>query len=667
MYKFKHLLIAFLTIGVFNACVDDDFEIPKAVCSDGNLAATKTVQDIFGSSTATATQYTGDDVIVGYVTSNDQAGNFYKSISFQTENGDLGFSVPIDQTDLYTIYNPGRKVYIKLKDLYTQISHDGLEIGALYEGEVGRIDINQFTNYLIPSCDDPLLENDMVKTVTIDQITDAHINTLIELSGVQFEDAAIGSTYYDADNVLGGATNWDVMDVSGNALIFRTSQYADFAGVSVPEGNGTIRGVLTKYYNDYQLIARSADDVDLSGDRKRIGFAENITGTKKTIAEVRALFTGSDTNVSEDIYIEGLVTMSGIDEDNLSNRNAFIQDDSGAIALRFSSANTLSRGFKVKMNLNGALLSEYNGLLQVSNITQATDVEFVSEGNADPTPVVVTIAELLTGNYESQVVQIDAVQFENETGTYSGSQNITDCTDNVTVYTTSYSSFAGDSYPTGNGTIYGVASEFNTAQLLLRDTNDTANMTGDRCTVSGGGTSNIKTIFFTELADPNNNAAARFIEIYNSGTENVDLTGWTIIRFTNENPTSTSSIDLTGYTINVGQAFVIAANATEFQNVFGFAPNFAADTGGPADSNGDDNLQIIDPNGNVVDTFGVPGEDGSSTNHEFEDGRAYRLNTITEANPTYTFSEWQIWNDTGDAGTTNEPQDAPGNFTPGQR
>ena len=122
MYKFKHLLIAFLTIGVFNACVDDDFEIPKAVCNDGDMPTIKTVQDIFSSSSTTATQYTSDDAIVGYVTSNDQAGNFYKSISFQTEIGDLGFSVPIDQTDLYTIYNPGRKVYIKLKDLYTQIS-----------------------------------------------------------------------------------------------------------------------------------------------------------------------------------------------------------------------------------------------------------------------------------------------------------------------------------------------------------------------------------------------------------------------------------------------------------------------------------------------------------------------------------------------------------------
>ena len=65
--------------------------------------------------------------------------------------------------------------------------------------------------------------------------------------------------------------------------------------------------------------------------------------------------------------------------------------------------------------------------------------------------------------------------------------------------------------------------------------------------------------------------------------------------------------------------------------------------------------------------FGIVGEDGSNTNHEFEDGRAARNVSVTQGNPTYTFHEWQLWNDTGDSGTTNLPQDAPGVFTPGVR
>lgn len=666
IYKLKHLIIAFLAISTFSSCVkDSDFDIPQAICSDGDVTTNKTIQEIFNASSENVAEYTNDDVIEAYVTSSDQAGNFYKTISLQSADGSIGFSVSVDQTDLYTIYSPGRKVYVKLKNLYTQIFSDGLEIGALYNDEVGRIDAGTFSNYLIKSCDE-VNEDELVQQISIDQISDAYLNTLVEFTDVQFSESALGSTLYDSSNDLGGATNWDIQDVSGNTLIFRTSSFADFASTAVPEGNGTIRGVLTKYYNDYQLIARSVNDLNLTNERKRIGFAENIGGTKISIADLRSKYTGSDTTVPDDAYIEGIITMSGIDEDNMSNRNAYIQDDSGAIALRFSAATSVLRGYQVKVSVKDVLLSEYNGLLQ-ANVDQNTQVEFVAENVADPAPAVITLAQLLSGDYESQLVQIDDVQFETETGTYSGGQNITDCTDTALIYTSSYATFADDSYPTGNGTIYGIASVFNTPQLLLRDSDDTAAMTGDRCTASSGGTSSFKTIFFTELADPNNNSAARFIEIYNSGTTNVDLTGWTIRRYTNDNPVSTSSIDLTGSTINVGQAFVIAAQANEFETVFGFAPDLAADTGGPADSNGDDNLELVDPDGNVVDTFGVPGEDGSSTNHEFEDGRAYRLNTVTEANPVYTFSEWQIWNDTGDAGTTNEPQDAPGNFTPGQR
>ena len=40
-----------------------------------------------------------------------------------------------------------------------------------------------------------------------------------------------------------------------------------------------------------------------------------------------------------------------------------------------------------------------------------------------------------------------------------------------------------------------------------------------------------------------------------------------------------------------------------------------------ANSNGDDNIALVDPFGNLIDLFGVIGEDGSGTSHEFEDGR----------------------------------------------
>ena len=46
----------------------------------------------------------------------------------------------VDKYDTYTYYEPGRKVYINLQNLYAQIDFGGLEIGELYNNtQIGRI------------------------------------------------------------------------------------------------------------------------------------------------------------------------------------------------------------------------------------------------------------------------------------------------------------------------------------------------------------------------------------------------------------------------------------------------------------------------------------------------------------------------------------------------
>jgi len=660
----------FLFTSIFYSCVqDDDYKIPNIEnCSEVAIPVTKTVEEIYENSTSTVTQYTNQDVLEAYVISNDQAGNFFKRLHFQTLDGSRGFSIPIDVSDLYTIFNPGRKVYIQLQNSYTQLHFDGLDIGNYFFDEatqlesIGKIPATNYKNIIIKSCD-VLEENQLVNKITLNQITDAHLNTLIELKDVQFEDAALGKTLYDVNNDVGGATNYVIQDISETSINIRTSAFANFGSNTVPNGNGTIRGVLTKFRNTYQLLTRTLEDIRLNGERKRIGFAENITGSQISIAEIRALFTGTDTQILDDVFIEGVITMSGIDHNNMTHRNAFIQDESGAIALRFSSATSVRRGNKVKVNLKDVVLGNLRGLLQ-ANITQYKNVLFVDEDVPLPDPKLITVAELNTGNLEGLLVQIDAVQFEDEKGTYKGNKPLTDCSDVISVLTENSATFAKDTYPTGNGKIIGIASEYDQPVLLIRDANDTSELTQERCEPMGDLTNKI---FFSELADPNNNAKARFIEIYNASGKIIDLMGWTIRRYTNDNTTFGSPIDLTGNSLAVEQAFVIAVNATEFQTAFGFLPDLVGAANGPAGSNGDDTIELVDPNGMVIDIFGVIGEDGSGTNHEFEDGRALRNTSVLQGNPIYTFSEWQLWNDTGSSGTTNSPQNAPEDFTPGVR
>lgn len=176
-------------------------------------------------------------------------------------------------------------------------------------------------------------------------------------------------------------------------------------------------------------------------------------------------------------------------------------------------------------------------------------------------------------------------------------------------------------------------------------------------------------VIITEIADPNNAAStARFIEIHNVSSSDVNMTGWELKRWTNENPepTASSAVDLSSLgNFQSGEIAVIGKSG--FEGVYGFPPSIVSSSSS-VDSNGDDQLAIFDGSGTIIDIFGVPGEDGSGTCHEFEDGRAERKATVTNAQAVWNEAEWNVWADSTVSGCTsheNSPKNAPDDFDPG--
>ncbi len=281
----KSALFLAIAAGVFTSCVnDDDYAIPNSDCTETSLEANIAVQDV--PATATLKQYLADDIIEAYVTSSDEGGNFFKSISFQTKDGSKGFSVPVDATSTFINFTPGQKVFIKLKDLYIDSPTGGaigMRIGAIFlntsgVAAVGRMPESQFRNVVVRSCE-IVPESELVRKVTISQLkNDANLNLLVELENVQFSDGAINSTYYDPNNQIGGATNHTLIDVQGNSVIFRTSSFSNFAGKPVPDGSGTVRGVLSKFNSDYQFMIRTERDVNLQEERFEVDMSAPALG-----------------------------------------------------------------------------------------------------------------------------------------------------------------------------------------------------------------------------------------------------------------------------------------------------------------------------------------------------------------------------------------------------
>lgn len=278
--------IIFLAVAMtFGSCVKEEFDVPKLVCTQPDLKVNRTVEEVRTSTSSIVTQYTYDDIIEAYVVSSDEGGNFFKTISFQTlataTTPAMGFSVPVDASNTYIDFRLGNKVYIKMKNQYTDIYFGGMRIGSIYvntynEGGVGRISPNDYKNVLNASCT-MVSEELLVRSISItDLLKDSNINTLVELSEVQFTKDAIGRHYYEESNDVGGGTNWSLMDKLGNQVLFRTSSFADFADKIVPDGSGKVRGVLTKFGSDYQLLARSEKDVTLTGTAAVPFFSENF-------------------------------------------------------------------------------------------------------------------------------------------------------------------------------------------------------------------------------------------------------------------------------------------------------------------------------------------------------------------------------------------------------
>ncbi len=284
-------LILFFALSLLYSC-NKEVENPELACTQPNLTVSKTVEKVYELTGTAAKQYLYDDIIEAYVVSSDEGGNFFKTISLQTKETEnapaIGFSVPVDATNTYIDYRVGNKVFVKLKNQFTDLYYGGLRIGSLYvsnagDPTIGRISQNEYRNVLNASCAN-VDENQLVKSLSIEEaLSDSKLNTLIELNDVEFTEAALGRHYFEESNNIGGSTNWYLRDKTGNQVIFRTSSYAKFADHFVPEGSGTARGILTKFGSDYQFMVRYESDIVMNGKRSTPFFSEDFQSVKNNV------------------------------------------------------------------------------------------------------------------------------------------------------------------------------------------------------------------------------------------------------------------------------------------------------------------------------------------------------------------------------------------------
>ena len=138
----------------------------------------------------------------------------------------------------------------------------------------------------------------------------------------------------------------------------------------------------------------------------------------------------------------------------------------------------------------------------------------------------------------------------------------------------------------------------------------------------------------TELADPGDDDESRYIELYSPNGSDHEITDdiW-LIRWIDDNihPDIASAYYLKGLTIG-SNGFIVVCNDDAANDTYDGACDKIAGSGSPADFGGDDQIAVIvgDPSKSfmVIDIFGVPGEDGTGTNHDFKDSKAVRKSGV---------------------------------------
>lgn len=284
--KFFNLVVILMVFGLtITSCVqDDDFDTPDVSIVDPGITANATFLNMIsryqqavidGDQIAEISVEEEPVYIEGYVISSDKAGNFFEELIIQNKVDDsnpaedprLGFKVEINTRSLYTTYELGRKVYIKMNGLAIGLSNGVYTIGKASGSEIGQIQAYEYRDFVIRGVE---VETITPKMVSIGDLTEQDENTLVQLDNMQFIKGALPLTYAGepTDEFDGFRT---LEDCDDNATIsLQTSTFADFKSVQVEQNKGTIKAIYTRDFGDdfSVLVISSRADINFENTER---------------------------------------------------------------------------------------------------------------------------------------------------------------------------------------------------------------------------------------------------------------------------------------------------------------------------------------------------------------------------------------------------------------
>ena len=269
--------LLFAALGI-TGC-DDNWDTPPLVTPEATITANTTIlelkqaywfEDYMGVDTI-GTKENGDHIVIkGRVVSSDESGNIYKNMVI--DDGTAAITLSIDANSLYNTYRFGQEIVIDATDMYIG-NYQGLqqlgtpEYNAEYdEVQMARMPLEFFQEHAQlnglpePTLVDTLVVPSISALPTTPEGIIAYQSKLVRFDNVQFDGG--GELPFSESEQTVSRTISD-----GTAsLTLRNSGYANFYNRILPEGTGSVVGILGYYRGTWQLTLRSYEDCIFNGE-----------------------------------------------------------------------------------------------------------------------------------------------------------------------------------------------------------------------------------------------------------------------------------------------------------------------------------------------------------------------------------------------------------------
>ncbi|WP_317898485.1 DUF5689 domain-containing protein [Aurantibacillus circumpalustris] len=251
-YSIKFLIVLFL---VFSCKKEFDYPPLKQVNDGAQLTIRKMKERVTANSISAYKFKGGDTNLYCTVMSDELSGNFYQQIFVKDESGG---AIQLNIKESGGLY-VGDKIRINLNNLYLISANSMIYLDS--------VDVAK--NIVKLSSGNPV----QAKIVLVDDIllyaaSPTHSNSLqsqlIQLNGMEFKTNTLVPTFADA---IGKTTTNQTITAceAGKILTVRTSGRSNFAGKTLPKGNGSIVGIVSQYNGTMQLTLREYAEVNMNG------------------------------------------------------------------------------------------------------------------------------------------------------------------------------------------------------------------------------------------------------------------------------------------------------------------------------------------------------------------------------------------------------------------